>query len=207
MKSTDRDILIFDFFNLTCQQLIFLIMYTQRTRFPFPLELNLIWSHRQYSLVVSQLQGKKLNNTKIPIKCASSIFLKFFIFHLGIKLTNTKITKSDIISKTENRTKNIIKIKNERPINSNLPCKFGCFWRKLNFWGAFWVCLGACGTQTRYDVIWNFTPIIFLGSLSIFSMKMATSERGDLHILNCDRTASQKYVHRTNERNSGLEIW
>ena len=32
--------------------------------------------------------------------------------------------------------------------------------------------------QTRYDVMWNFTPIIFCSTLRIFYVKMATSEEG-----------------------------
>ena len=53
-----------------------------------------------------------------------------------------------------NRTKKVIHAKNEGHINSNLPCKFGHFRGKLNIWGA-------CGALTRYDVIYNFTLIIF----------------------------------------------
>ena len=85
--------------------------------------------------------------------------------------------------------------KNERQVNSNLPCKFGHFWRKLNFWGAVWTCLGACGAQTRYDVIWNFVPIIFCRSLRIFYVNMATSEGGGgLQIFNCDRAIISAYL-------------
>ena len=65
--------------------------------------------------------------------------------------------------------------KNKRQINFNLPYKFGHFWRKLNFLGAqnapfrrLW----------RPNAIWNFTPTIFLSSLHIFYVKMATSEGG-----------------------------
>ena len=65
--------------------------------------------------------------------------------------------------------------------------------------------LDARGGQTRFDLLWNFTPIIFFSSLRIFYVKMATSEMGGilscdriqfcdkkncdrvLHILNCDR--------------------
>ena len=34
------------------------------------------------------------------------------------------------------------------------------------------------GAQTRYDVIWNFTPFFILITLRIYYIKMATSERG-----------------------------
>ena len=51
-------------------------------------------------------------------------------------------------------------------------------------------------TQPRYDVIWNFTPIIFFSSLRIFYVKMVTSDGGGGHkiILNyCDR--AKKYIY------------
>ena len=51
---------------------------------------------------------------------------------------NTKITKSDYISKTKSRTKNIIYDKNERRVNINLLCKFGQFKKKKKIWGAVW---------------------------------------------------------------------
>ena len=44
----------------------------------------------------------------------------------------------------------------------------------------FWV--PTCDDQTRYDVIWNFAPIIFLSSLHMFYDKMATSEGGGVCI-------------------------
>ena len=46
-------------------------------------------------------------------------------FKLIIKKCNTKITKSDYISKTKNRTKKIKQTNNERKVNYNVPCKFG----------------------------------------------------------------------------------
>ena len=58
--------------------------------------------------------------------------------------------------------------KNERKINSNLPCKFGHCWRMLKFWDGVLVHLGAFGAQTWYDVICNFTPIIFLAHWASF---------------------------------------
>ena len=36
----------------------------------------------------------------------------------------------------------------------------------------------ARGAQTRYDVIWNFAPIILCRILRIFYVKMATSDQG-----------------------------
>ena len=43
------------------------------------------------------------------------------------------MTKIDYISKSKNRTKNIIYAKNERQVNSNLPCKFGHFPKVLDY--------------------------------------------------------------------------
>ena len=61
-----------------------------------------------------------------------------YFFPLGKKTLsffNTKINKSDYISKTKNRTKKKSCMqKNDRQVNSILPCKFVHFWRKLNFW-------------------------------------------------------------------------
>ena len=82
------------------------------------------------------------------------------------------MSKSNYISK---HTKNIIYEKNERQVNSNLLCKFGHYWRKLNFWAPKTPFLGS---QTRYDVIWNFTPIFIFSSLRILYVKMTTSEVG-----------------------------
>ena len=70
------------------------------------------------------------------------------------------------------------------------PANLATFERKIIFWGAqTWACLGACGAQTRYDVIGYFTPIFIFSSLSIFYVKIATSEweGGGLHILSSDR--------------------
>ena len=90
----------------------------------------------------------------------SALFLhKWFFFVRFLLLKKYKINH---ILKTKNRTQKVIRAKNERQINSNLPHKFGHFWKKLKFWGAFWLCLGVCGSQTRYDVICNFAPIFFL---------------------------------------------
>ena len=49
------------------------------------------------------------------------------------KICNIKITKSDYISKTKNRTKKIIYAKNEHKVNYNPPCKFGHFKKNINF--------------------------------------------------------------------------
>ena len=79
-----------------------------------------------------------------------------------------------------------------RQVNSNLPCKFGLFWKKLNFWAPKTPLLDGRGAQTLYGVIWNFTAIIYLSTLRIFYVKMVTYEglgRG-LHILSCDRAKS-----------------
>ena len=72
--------------------------------------------------------------------------------------------KIDHISKTKNRTKKFIHRKNERQVNSNFPCKFG---------------------QTRYDVIWNFTPIIIFSTSRSFMSRwplLREKGRGGLHI-------------------------
>ena len=49
------------------------------------------------------------------------------IFYLFLKVNKKKSTKSDCISKTYNRTKNIIYAKNEHLVNSNLPFIFDYF--------------------------------------------------------------------------------
>ena len=43
-------------------------------------------------------------------------------------------------------------MKNDRRINSILPCKFGHFWRELNFRAPKTPILDARGAQTRYDM-------------------------------------------------------
>ena len=68
--------------------------------------------------------------------------------------------------------------RNERQINFNLPCKFGHFWRKLNLMASKTPLLDARDAQTRYDLIWNFTPIFIFSSLHIFYVKMVTSDEG-----------------------------
>ena len=80
---------------------------------------------------------------------------------------NTIINKIDYISKTKNRTKKIIHAKNKRQINSNLPCKFGHFRKKLNFWAPKKPLLNGRSAQTRY-VIWHLMPIIFLPHCTSF---------------------------------------
>ena len=59
--------------------------------------------------------------------------------------------------------------KNERQVNSNLPCQFDHFWRNLNFWSgrAVWL---------------RLRPSFFFSSLRIFYVKMATSEEGGVCI-------------------------
>ena len=83
--------------------------------------------------------------------------------------------------------------KNERQVNSNLYYEdlatfveswiFGCPKRPI---------MDGRGAQTRYDVIRNFTLIIFFSTMRIFHVKLANSEGGgagggELHILSCDR--------------------
>ena len=65
-----------------------------------------------------------------------------------------------------------------RQVNSNFPCKFGHFWRKLNFWVFKTPLLNAHSAQTRYDVVWNFMPIFRFSTLHISYVKMATSQGG-----------------------------
>ena len=64
------------------------------------------------------------------------------IVFVGAKPSKSRRKKYEIdhISKNKHRTKRVIHAKNERQINSNLPCKFGHFWRKLNFRGKVEIC-------------------------------------------------------------------
>ena len=58
----------------------------------------------------------------------------------------------------------------QKQVNSDLPCKFGHFWIKLNFWASTTPLLEVRGTQTPYDVVWNIVHIIFVAhSLSSIS--------------------------------------
>ena len=88
------------------------------------------------------------------------------------------ITKSDYILKTKNPTKKINCAKEKQQFISNMSCKFGYFWKKLNFWAPKTSILDARGAQTRYDVTWKFTPIFIFNTLRIFYVKMVTSEGG-----------------------------
>ena len=74
------------------------------------------------------------------------------------------------ISKTKDRTKKNIYAKNERQINSNLPCKFGQFWRKLFFLGPKTPFLNARSAQMRYNIMWYeiLRPTFFLGHCEAF---------------------------------------
>ena len=54
------------------------------------------------------------------------LFFKFILVLNALKREKYKI---DHISKTKNRTKKIIYAKNERQLNSNLPCKLAPFGR------------------------------------------------------------------------------
>ena len=74
---------------------------------------------------------KKLMNTITPIRT-----LRIFYFLIKRPKTNrkklwfssnTKITKTEYISKTKNRTKKIMYEENECQVNSNLCCKIGHF--------------------------------------------------------------------------------
>ena len=76
----------------------------------------------------------------------ASAFLRIFSFKFP-RNPEGKTSKSVISQKLcKNRTKKVIYAKNERRVNSNLHCKFGHFWRKLNFWGTF-------GFQTRNEIL------------------------------------------------------
>ena len=82
--------------------------------------------------------------------------------------------KINHISKTENRTKKVIYAKNERRVNSNLPCKFRQFRRKLNFWAP----IAPFGRPWRPNAI------------CCEDVKMNTSQGGEkgLHILSWETT-------------------
>ena len=95
---------------------------------------------------------------------------------------NTKITKSDYISKTKNRTKKIICAKNERQIDSNLPCKFGQFWRKLNFWAPKTPRLDVCSAEMQYESDMKFYAHLYFQHIAHLLCQMATSEGGGICI-------------------------
>ena len=117
-------------------------------------------------------------NTKNPIRTMRILFI-LFLFVIWV-FFNTKITLSDYIWKTENRTKNTIYVKDERQVNSNLLCKFGHFWWNLNFWGAVWACLGACGSQMRYDMMWYkiLYPSFFKAHYTSFMLRWLLLREG-----------------------------
>ena len=83
---------------------------------------------------------------------------------------STIITKIDYISKTKSRTKKCIDVKIHYQINSNLPCIFGHFWRKFNFWGPKTSLFDAHNSKTRYD---------FFSTLRIVYVQKVTSEGGE----------------------------
>ena len=60
--------------------------------------------------------------------------------------------------------------KNKRQISSNIPCKFGHFWRKFNFLAPKTSLLDARSAETRY-VIWSFTSNFIFSPLRIFYVK------------------------------------
>ena len=82
-------------------------------------------------LRIEQKKNPGLHKLRPPF-----IFLKKKI-HLGKKLCfflTQKLLKVTI-SITKNRTKNIIYAKNERQVNSKLPCKCGHFLKQVEFLG------------------------------------------------------------------------
>ena len=83
------------------------------------------------------------------------------------------MTKSDYISKTKNRKKKIVYTINERQVNSNLPCKFGHFWRKLNYLGAQ---NAPFGRPRHSNALWcdiKFYAYNFLRTLRIFNVNIS----------------------------------
>ena len=78
-----------------------------------------------------------------------------------------KNTKFVISGKLRIAQKNIIYAKNERQINFNLPCKFGHFWRRLNFWAPRTPLLDAHNFQSRH-VIFS-TPLVSTHCASFMS--------------------------------------
>ena len=74
--------------------------------------------------------------------------------------------------------KKSIRQKNERQVNSNLPCKFGYFSSKMNFLGAH---NAPFELQQHPNVIWcvmKFYAYHFFSTLRIFYVDMVTSEGG-----------------------------
>ena len=102
---------------------------------------------------------------------------------------NTKITKSDYISKTKKRTKKYIYVKMSVRSNPIYPANLATFEEGWIFGFPKLPFLDDRGARTRYDVIWKFTTINFFCSSWIFYFKMATSEAGrggGLHIRSWD---------------------
>ena len=98
----------------------------------------------------------------------------FFPLQIFTKVPQKKY-KANQISKTKNCTKKVICAKNERQINSKLSCKFGYFWRKLNFWAPkrpFW-------TPKRYDMWYEILhSSIFLAHHASFMSRWPLLRRG-----------------------------
>ena len=119
----------------------------------------LVWQSRVLDLTNTNTRKKKSSNfCKVP----------------------QKITKSIISQKLRIAQKKVIHAKNERQINFNIPCKSGHFWRNSNFWTPKTTVLNGRSARKRYDMIWNFTPIIFSSTLSIFYVQMTTSDGREL---------------------------
>ena len=111
--------------------------------------------------------------------CPKILFAKFGVsffkcfFILRKKTANCiKKYKIDHISKTKNCTKIVNHAKNERQINSNLPCKFGNFWSKLNIWDANWARFSPNAPN------WKFYVYHFFSTLRNFYVEMTTSKGG-----------------------------
>ena len=98
-------------------------------------------------------------------KPPSKLLLFFF------KFLQIKKYKVDHILKIKICTKKSFMQKNERQVNSNLFCKFGHFWRKLNFWASKRGVLGAQkfnflqkrpNLQERLELTWRSSSQEFL---------------------------------------------
>ena len=73
-----------------------------------------------------------------------------------------------ISQKLRSAQKKIIYAKNERQVNSKLPCKFGHFRRKLNFWVPKTPLLDARGAQTHYQIL---RPYLFSAHCEYFMLR------------------------------------
>ena len=125
--------------------------------------------------------------SSVPLQ---NIILFIFFSNFKFQVLKETNTKSIISQKLRIAQKKVIRIKNDRQINSNLPCKFSHFWRKLNFRAPITPLLDSHMSGTRYDVF-NFQHVFSFSKLRIFYVKIATSEGGegeDLHIVSWETT-------------------